>query len=78
MQTQAAATSTTADLTLEEQASYQLIYTIYKDQQDQCERQWDALNKLQTWMIKIIAVSYVEICFDYEKDINVWYLNLKE
>ena len=51
---------------------------IYKDQQDQCERQQDALNKLQTWMTKIIIISYVEICFDYEKNIDVWYLKLKE
>ena len=78
MQTQAAAMTTMTDLTMKEQASYQLIYTIYKDQQDQCEKQQDALDKLQIWMIKIIAVSYIETCFDYEKNINIWYSNLKE
>ena len=48
IQTCSVTTSTTTDLTLKEQASYQLAYMIYKDQQDQCERQQDALNKLQT------------------------------
>src|SRR6266487_5908447 len=78
VQTRAAATSTTADLTPEGRASYQLAYTIYKDQRDQCERQRDALDKLQTWMTKTIAASYVETCFDYEENIDVWYSKLKE
>ena len=78
MQTWAAATFTMTDLTSEEWVSYQLVYMIYKDQWDQCERQQDALDKLQIWMIKIIAVSYVEICFNYEKNINVWYMKLKK
>ena len=78
VQTWAAATSTMTDLTLKEWVSYQLIYTIYKNQWDQCERQWDALDKLQIWMTKTVIVSYIAICFNYEKNIDVWYSNLKE
>ena len=39
---------TIADLTSEEQASFQLAYIIYKDKRDQYEKQQDTLNKLQT------------------------------
>ena len=39
---------TTANLTTKGRASYQLAYNIYKDKQDQYEKQHDALDKLQT------------------------------
>jgi hypothetical protein len=63
---------TTADLATEGRANYQLAYTIYKDQRDQYDNQQDPLNKLQTWMTKTVASSYVETCFNYEKDIKDW------
>jgi hypothetical protein len=58
---------TTADLATEGRANFQLAYTIYKDQRDQYDNQQDSLNKLQTWMTKTVASSYVETCFNYEK-----------
>ncbi|RHZ51562.1 uncharacterized protein CDV56_106148 [Aspergillus thermomutatus] len=66
------------DLSSEGQATFQLAYTIYKDQKDQYEKQREALNKLQSWMMRTVASRYRETCFGYEKDIKEWYNALKE
>ena len=45
---------------------------------DQYNKQQDALDKLQTWMMKTVAANYAKTCFNYEKDIKNWYSALKQ
>src|SRR5215471_9678311 len=71
-------TRTIAELTPDRQANYQLAYTIYKNNMDQYNKQQDALDKLQTWMMKTVAANYAKTCFNYEKDIKNWYSALKQ
>jgi hypothetical protein len=55
-----------------------LSHICYKVEKDLYDREWDELDKLQTWMTKTVAPNYVQTCFDYSEGISEWYGKLKE
>jgi len=69
---------TYADLTEAGKSNIQFAFTVYKAEKELYVAEKEALDKLQTWMTKTVASNYIETCFDYDKDIKVWYNNLKQ